>query len=59
MTCRMCDKLEPRGCGKTCCAVDGVVIRDFDEPCKLTDKKEVVFNCPPLNYSGKRNEQNT
>ena len=37
MTCRMCDKLEPRGCGKTCCAVDGVVVRDFDDECKFTE----------------------
>lgn len=38
MKCRDCDKLEPRGCGKTCCAVDGEVIRDFDTQCT----KEII-----------------
>jgi hypothetical protein len=39
MKCRMCDKLEPRGCGKTCCAVDSVVVRDFDAECKFTEEE--------------------
>ena len=33
MTCRMCDKIEPRGCGKTTCSVTGDVIKDFDHVC--------------------------
>ena len=33
MTCRMCDKLEPRGCGKTTCSITGEVIKDFDNEC--------------------------
>lgn len=43
MKCRMCDKLEPRGCGKTCCAVDGEVIRDFDAECKFTEDEVVKY----------------
>lgn len=39
MKCRMCDKLEPRGCGKTCCEMDGVVVRDFDAECKFTEEE--------------------
>lgn len=35
MKCRDCDKLEPRGCGKTCCEIDGIVINDFDSECKF------------------------
>lgn len=35
MTCRDCDKLEPRGCGKTCCSLDETKqpIKDFDAEC--------------------------
>jgi hypothetical protein len=35
MTCRNCDKIEPRGCGKTCCSVTGDVILDFDKKCDV------------------------
>lgn len=38
MTCRMCDKVEPRGCGKTCCEIDSVVINNFDSECKFTEE---------------------
>lgn len=43
MTCRMCDKLEPRGCGKTCCAVNGHVIMSFDAECKFTEEEIVKY----------------
>ena len=50
MTCRDCDKLEPRGCGKTCCSIDKRVILDFDKGCSIeldagTNSNSCVETC--------------
>ena len=55
MTCRMCDKLDPRGCGNTCCAVDKHVIMSFDDECKFDkdfiNKYDKAKNVPIITIS--------
>lgn len=38
MKCRECNKIVPKGCGKTCCEVDDQVIMDFDSKCKFPNE---------------------
>jgi hypothetical protein len=59
MTCRQCDKLEPRGCGKTCCEIDGIVVNDFDSKCKFTYEARLRFDEVKRQIGNIRNEQNT
>lgn len=40
MICRDCDKIEPRGVGKTCCSVTGKTINDFDAECQVKENEE-------------------
>ena len=40
LKCRDCDKIEPRGIGKTCCEVDKHVINDFDAKCTCLIESE-------------------
>lgn len=45
LKCRDCDKIEPRGVGKTCCDVDKHVINDFDAECTCLIESDKTEEC--------------
>lgn len=55
----MCDKLEARGCGRTCCEIDGIVINNFDSDCKFIEDNISRWEEAKRQIGNIRNEQNT